>query len=265
MPGEPLWLTWQKRYMGWSLGSSRQADSHRYLRGADRRGVLPEHDSRRGGDQSRSSATCDAVPACSDLVGAAVALPSPGESDEELLARLRSRSDPARRSSEGGARRPLAERGASPGPSGTPASTRSASSRGTSPSCSSRPWLGQSSTRVASYGWWLRIRPLRPWSPRVEVLDQPASFRLPGDQVPHHGRRQASTPSPRLGGVANGPVVSTFRRRAAPGRQPPDGMSTPSSSVPENDLDGCRRRRRDLRSGGWNEGVLDRPRAEQRG
>ena len=214
--------------MGWSLGSSRQAGSHRQLRGADRRGVLPEHDSQRGCDQSRSPVTCDAARACSDLVGAAVALPRPGESDEELLARLRSRSDPARRSSEGGARRPLAE------PRSVARSFRRSGvytiglrAREHRRDARAVPGSGNRQHRVASYGWWLRIRPLCPWSPRVEVLAQPASFRLPRDQVPHHGRRQASTPSPRLGGVANGPVVSTFRRRAAPGRQPPMGCRLP--------------------------------------
>ncbi len=94
-------------------------------------------------------------------VGAAVALPSPGESDGELLSRLRARSDPASAD----------PKAILDGHSLTGSVARSFR-RSEVYSIDLEPGniaellepslVGQSSTRVASYGWWLRIRPLPP-------------------------------------------------------------------------------------------------------
>ena len=92
-------------------------------------------------------------------VGAAVALPSPGESDEDLLAELRTGPDPAaghpRAVLDGRSLRRSVARSFRYSEVYTIGLEPGNIAELLEPSL-----LGQSSTRVASYGWWLRIRPL---------------------------------------------------------------------------------------------------------
>jgi hypothetical protein len=153
-------LRWQKRYLGWSLGSSSKpilTDSC----GERIDGVFYLNSTPTTGLPKRVVCRFRRGTRLLGLVAAAVALPRPGESDAELLARFRSRSDPSddhpKAVLDG---RPLA-----------PAVARSFRRSGVyriplqpgSIAEMLEPSLaGASSTRVVSYGWLLRLRPLHP-------------------------------------------------------------------------------------------------------
>jgi hypothetical protein len=153
-------LTWQQRYLGWGLGSSskpiltdicgERIGGVFYLNSTPGTGIPKRVECRlRRGTRLLGS------------VGAAVALPTPGETDDQLLARLRSRSDPAA----------LEPRARLDGVSLNAAVARSLRfsdvytiplEPGSMAAILEPSLAGQTSTRVASFGWWLRIRPLRP-------------------------------------------------------------------------------------------------------
>jgi hypothetical protein len=152
-------LTWQQRYIGWSLGSSdrpiltdscgERIDGVFYLNSTPGTGIPKHLECRlRRGTRLLGS------------VGAVVALPRPGETDEQLLARLRG-SDPAA----------LEPRARLDGVSLKGAVARSLRfskvyeiplEPGNLAAMLEPSLAGASSTRVASFGWWLRLRPLRP-------------------------------------------------------------------------------------------------------